>query len=165
MSAACLWTVKTMAGAFLGAFDSHAAAVEHIESLQAEPGLNPDWCGDLRILQALVRKTDAEDWRTKQKTLPNPPEVGPQPPLRYEGGTLAFSRKYQEVYFSTPDDQQWVGEVEFILRNIDQFAEPDRSRILYLAGDHYGIVPWVMIDPNYEPTNEERERWEVQANG
>lgn len=96
---------------------------------------------------------------TKQRTLPTAPEMGPQPPCRYEGGTLPYSRTSPTVIFSQPDGSRWKASAEVALRNIDQFPEPDRSLILFDAGLHYGMVPWLMVDPSYKVTARDMENW------
>jgi hypothetical protein len=98
------------------------------------------------------------DWRTNQTQLPNPPDVGPQPPLRFEGGTLGM-HPIGEVIFSGPDGRHQRVTPQDALKIIDQFAEPDRSRILFTAGVHYGITPWQMVDPHFQLTDEDRELW------
>lgn len=104
------------------------------------------------------------DWRANQTTLPNPPEVGPQPPYRYEGGSLGFM-KNPEVVFSAPDGSHYSAGVQTILEHIDQFAEPDRSRVLFAAGIHYRINPWQMVDPAYQPPEDDPFAWMEDANG
>jgi hypothetical protein len=99
------------------------------------------------------------DWRAGQTTFPNPPEVGPQPPLRFLGGDLGFLNEWPvTVEVSTPEGRQcWA--LEPVLKNIDLFAEPDRSRILYMAGHHFKICPWLMVDPTYQVTERDLAHW------
>jgi hypothetical protein len=130
MSAACLWTVKTMAGAVLGTFTSHADAVERIEARQAEPDSYPDWCGDLRIL-------------------PAPIESAPLPPFVWAGCTLGLGSDIEPVVdFVDSTGQRWkTYSVEYILANIDHFHDhQDRYRLLAGAALHYGFDDvWTLI--------------------
>lgn len=48
------WAIQTMSGALLGIFDTHSAAVEHIEQCQSRPTDFPTWLSDLRIKRVEV---------------------------------------------------------------------------------------------------------------
>jgi len=130
MSAACLWTVKTTAGAVLGTFTSHADAVERIEARQAEPDSYPHWCGDLRIL-------------------PTPAGATPLPPYVWAGCNLGPGTAFEPmVDFVDSMGQRWMTHsVEYILANIDHFPdERDRHRLLAGAALHYGFDDvWILI--------------------
>lgn len=96
------------------------------------------------------------DWRTTQTAFPRALEFGPQPPLRYEGGTLGLCDDTPDVYCCTPGGPIFTTDIEDVLRNIDLFAEPDRSRLLFTAGMHFGLDPWLMVDRNYQSQEAQR---------
>ncbi|MFM9438351.1 hypothetical protein ACFDR9_005456 [Janthinobacterium sp. CG_23.3] len=71
--------------------------------------------------------------------LPEPPEVGPAPALRYYGGDLGLVDA-QDVTIHAHTPTGWVDlMLEQALRNIDQFAEPGRTRILLVLPFHFDM--------------------------
>jgi hypothetical protein len=66
----------------------------------------------------------------RKYVMPAPPEVGPQPPLTYEGDNIGLGAGEVHVLAHGPGGYYTL-TLEQALRNIDLFAEPGRTRILW----------------------------------
>jgi hypothetical protein len=74
----------------------------------------------------------------RKYVLPVAPEVGPQPPLTYEGGNIGLGASEVHVVANSSDGLYML-TLEQALRHIDLFAEPGRTRILWALPYQFDI--------------------------
>jgi len=83
-------------------------------------------------------RIQAHDWASSS-TVPPAPEVGPAPLFEYLGGTLGMGDSEPYIKVRGPNG---VGTLELqqCLYQVDDFAEPGRTRLLFAAGLHFGVT-------------------------
>lgn len=79
----------------------------------------------------------AHDWNARPFAATVP--VGPAAPFRYIGGNLGLSKAGDCIIWANEDGVQKRCDIELALRNIDQFAEPGRTRLLIDIAVHFGL--------------------------
>lgn len=131
-----LYDVLTESGKLLAlnlTFDAaHQLAKEHRDA--------PDFpaCGETSIRSVRTRDK-CEQHTTSRYQLPEPPEVGPAPALVYGGGTLGLEDAHKVTIQARAPAGLVSMTLEQALRNIDQFAEPGRTRILFVLPYHFDM--------------------------
>lgn len=95
-------------------------------------------CGEAVIRS--VRTRDQREQRAASRyVLPEPPEVGPPPALVYGGGNLGLEDASKVTIQARAPAGLVSMTLEQALHNIDQFAEPGRTRILFVLPYHFDM--------------------------
>lgn len=93
---------------------------------------------ELSIRSVRIRH-QSERLAASRYSLPKPPEVGPPPALVYGGGTLGLEDAHKVTIQARGPTGLVSMKLEQALRCIDQFAEPGRSRILFVLPYHFDM--------------------------
>lgn len=94
--------------------------------------------GELSIRSVRIRH-QSEQRAASRYSLPEPPEVGPPPALVYGGGNLGLEDAHKVTIQARAPAGLVSMTLEQALRDIDQFAEPGRSRILLVLPYHFDM--------------------------
>jgi len=86
-------------------------------------------CANITIDTELIY---AYRWtRPPEEQLPQPPDFGPPPPYTWLGDNLGLGSEPKFIHVKTPQGN-FDTSLSEVLRNIDLFAEPGRTRILWM---------------------------------
>jgi hypothetical protein len=82
----------------------------------------------------------AKNWTAPSSVAPPAPEVGPAPAFEYLGGNLGLGNGDEPRIEARGPNGTGTLTIERALFWVDQFAEPGRTRLLFAAGMHYGVM-------------------------
>lgn len=82
------------------------------------------------------------------------PEVGPQPPLILISTNIGLDCIVDYARFKDPGGQLWECGIETALRLVDLIQEPDRTKLLASAEQHYRLPLGSMMGPESIPAEE-----------
>lgn len=75
------------------------------------------------------------------------PEVGPQPPLILISTNIGLDCTVDYARIKASDGQLWECGIEQVLRVVDLIQEPDRTKLLASAEQHYRLPLGSMMGP------------------